>query len=131
MDGFISSSGSKIFGVRGDRNGVDRSVMGFEGRSNLEVGVPNFKSSIPTDRGEIGFESNFGLSFEERGISNTRNPFSVVGGFTGEFTFSNGVPQFNGFISSRGDDLSVIRGETTGEDFSSVSNESFFGNSGS
>jgi len=78
MDGFISSSGGKIFRIRGDRNGVNRSVMGFEGRSNLEVSVPNFKSSIPTNRGEIRFESNFGLSFEERGISDTRNPFSVV-----------------------------------------------------
>lgn len=66
--------------------------MRFECRSNLEVGVPNFESSIPSDRGEIWFKSNFALSFKERGISNTRNPFSVVGGFTGEFTVSKGVP---------------------------------------
>jgi len=55
----------------------------------------------------------------------------VVVRFTGEFAFSNGVPKFNGFISSRRDDLSVIRGETTGKDFFSVSNESFGGESGS
>jgi hypothetical protein len=46
---FVSSSSGKIFGVRGDGNGINRSVMGFESGSNLEVGVPNFESSIPTD----------------------------------------------------------------------------------
>jgi len=66
MERFVSSSSGKIFGVRGDGNSVDRSIMGSEGRSNLEVGVPNFKSSIPTDRGEIRFEGNFTLRFKHR-----------------------------------------------------------------
>jgi len=60
--------------------------------SNLEISVPNFESSIPTNRGEIGVESDFVLGFQQGRISNTRNPFSVVLGFTGEFTFSKGVP---------------------------------------
>jgi len=71
MERFISSSSGKIFGVRGDGNSVDRSVMGFEGRSDLEVSVPNFKSSIPSNGGKVRFKGNFALSFKERGISNT------------------------------------------------------------
>jgi len=55
----------------------------------------------------------------------------VVTGFTGEFTVSEGVPKFDGFVSSRGDDLSVVGGETTGEDFFGVSVELFDGFSGS
>lgn len=66
--------------------------MRFESRSDLEVSVPDFKSSIPSNRGKVRFKGNFALSFKERRISNTRNPFSVVRGFTGEFTVSKGVP---------------------------------------
>lgn len=131
MEALVSSSGGKIFGVGGDGDGVHTSVMGFEGGSDLEVGVPDLKSSIPTDRGEVRFKGDLALSLEQWGISNTRNPFGVVTGFTGEFTVSKGVPQFDGFISSGGDDLSVIGGETTGEDFFGVSDESFGGESGS
>jgi len=67
----VSSSGGKIFGVGGDGNSVDSSVMGFEVSSDLEVGVPDFESTIPTDRSEIGFESNFTGGFEHGRISNT------------------------------------------------------------
>lgn len=66
--------------------------MGFEGGSNLEISVPNFESSIPSDGGKVRLEGNFALGLEERGISDTRDPFGVVGGFTGEFTVSEGVP---------------------------------------
>jgi hypothetical protein len=55
----------------------------------------------------------------------------VVVGFTGEFTVGEGVPKFDGLVGSGGDDLSVVGGEATGEDFSSVSNKSFDGQSGS
>jgi hypothetical protein len=100
MERFVSSSSGKIFRVRGDGNSVNTSIMGFEGRSDLEVGVPDFESSIPSNRGEIWFKGNFALSFEERRISDTRDPFSVVTGFTGEFTVSQGVPEFDRFIGT-------------------------------
>lgn len=49
----------------------------------------------------------------------------MVVDFTGEFAFGNGVPKFDSFVSSGGDDLSVIGGETTSEDFFGVSVELF------
>jgi len=69
VERFVSSSGGKIFGVGGDGNSVNSSIMRSKGRSNLEVGIPNFKSSIPTDRGEVRFKGNFRLSFKERRVS--------------------------------------------------------------
>jgi len=49
MERLVSSSGGKIFTVRGDGNSVNGSIMGFEGGSDLEVNVPDLKSSIPTN----------------------------------------------------------------------------------
>lgn len=105
---FVSSSGGKIFAVGRNSDGVDRSLMGFEGGSNLEVGVPNFESSVPAGGGKVWVKGGFGLGFEEGRVSNAGNPFSVVVDFTGEFAFGNGVPKFDGFVSSRRDNLSVI-----------------------
>jgi len=66
--------------------------MRSESRSDLEVSVPNFKSSIPSDRGKVRFKLHFALGFKKRRISHTRDPFSVVRSFTGEFTVSEIVP---------------------------------------
>lgn len=49
MESLVSSSGGEILAVGGDGDGVDRSVMGFEGGSDLEVNVPDLESSVPTD----------------------------------------------------------------------------------
>jgi hypothetical protein len=81
----VSSSSGKIFGVGGNGYGVDRSFMGFEGGSDLEVGVPNLESSVPTGGGEVWVEDSFGLGLKEGTVSNAGNPFSVVVNFTGEF----------------------------------------------
>jgi len=54
---FIFTSGSDIFSIGGNTDGVNVSFMGFEGISDLEVGAPDFKSSIPTNRGKVGSES--------------------------------------------------------------------------
>lgn len=55
----------------------------------------------------------------------------MVVNFTGEFAFSKSVPKFDSFVSSRGDDLSIIGGETASENFFGVSIELFGGNSAS
>jgi len=47
----------------------------------------------------------------------------VVAGFTGKLAVSEGVPELDGLICSRGNDLSIIRGETAGKNFFSVSYE--------
>lgn len=126
---FVSSSSGKIFGVGGNGNGVNGSFMGFEGGSNLEIGVPDLESSVPTGGGEVWVEHGLGLGLQQGGVSNAGNPFSVVVNFTGEFAVGKSVPKFDSFVSSGGDDLSVIGGETTGEDFFGVSVELFGGDS--
>lgn len=45
---FVSSSSCKIFAVRRNGDGVNTSIMGLEGGSDLEVGIPNLESSIPS-----------------------------------------------------------------------------------
>lgn len=45
--------------------------MGFESGSDLEIGVPDLESSVPTGGGEVGVKDGLGLSFEEGGVSNT------------------------------------------------------------
>jgi len=97
---FISSSSGKIFAVGGNGNGVDTSFMGFEGGSNLEIGVPNFESSIPSGGGKVWLESSFGLGFKEGGVSHTGDPFGVIVDFTSEFAVSKGVPKFNALVSA-------------------------------
>jgi len=39
---FIFTSGSDVFSVGGNRDGVNVSFVGFEGISDLEVGGPDF-----------------------------------------------------------------------------------------
>ena len=46
---FSSSCGGEVFAVGGDADTVDVFVMMFERASDLEIGVPNFDSSIPAD----------------------------------------------------------------------------------
>lgn len=55
----------------------------------------------------------------------------MVVAFTGELVVSKSVPQFDSLIGSGGDDLSVIGGESDGEDFLGVSVEFLGGDSGS
>ena len=53
--------------------------MGFESVSNLEVSVPDFKSSIPSNRCKIGFEGRFGRSLQLGRISDLGDPVLMVG----------------------------------------------------
>lgn len=57
---FVFSSGGDVFSVGGDGNGVDVGFVGFEGVFNLDVGVPDFQSSVPSYRGEVGSLVSFG-----------------------------------------------------------------------
>jgi len=66
--------------------------MSFEGISNLKVGVPDFKFSIPSNRGEVRRELSFRVIFQDRGVSQRADPISVVVIFGGEFIISENVP---------------------------------------
>lgn len=59
----------------------------------------------------------------EWGVSQAGDPIGVVAFFRGVFAVTHGVPELDFFISTGGDDLSVIGREGNGEDFSVVSNE--------
>jgi len=80
--------------------------------SDLEVGVPDLDSSIPTHRAEVG-----GVVLQHRGVSDTAHPVLMVAFLRGELVLSSGVPQLDTLISSSRDNLSVIRGEGAGQDF--------------
>jgi len=122
---FVTSSSGEVLAVGGDCDGVDRSVVGFEGGSDLEIGVPDFESSIPTGRGEVGLEGGLGLGLKEGTVSHAGYPFGVVVGFRGEFAVSEGVPKFDLFVGTRRDNLSVAGREVTGENFLGVASELF------
>lgn len=123
VEDFVLTTSGQIFGVGGNGDSVNLSVMRLESVSNLEIGVPNFESSVPSDRGEIGFEGRLGGGLQLRRISNLRNPVLMVMLFRGIFAISKSIPEFNFLISTRRNNLSVIRGETDGEDFFLVSNK--------
>lgn len=105
--------------------------MRFEGGSDLEVGVPDLESAIPSDRGKVRVEGGLALGLEERRVSDAGNPFGVVVHFRSEFAVSEGVPEFDSLVGSRGNNLSVVGGEGAGKDFFGVSLELSGGESGS
>lgn len=119
----VFSSGGQVLGVGGDGDSVDLSVVGLEGVSDLEVGVPDLQSSVPSDRGEVGLEVGLGLGLQLGRVSDLGNPVLMVVAFAGVFAISQGVPELDFLVGSRGDDLSVVRGEADGEDFLLVSGE--------
>lgn len=103
---FASSSSGQILSIGRNRNTVHIVFEVFVARSDLEVGVPDFDSSIPADSAEVGF-----MVLKHRRVSNTAHPVLMVGIITSELVFSSGVPQFDSLISSSRNDLSVIRRE--------------------
>lgn len=66
--------------------------MGLESISNLEIGVPNLESSVPSYRGEVRFEGRFGLGLQLRRVSDLRNPVLMVIGVGSIFAISKGIP---------------------------------------
>lgn len=48
VENLVLASGGQIFGIGGNSNGVDLTVMGLEGVSDLEVDVPDLKAAIPS-----------------------------------------------------------------------------------
>jgi len=49
VQGFVLTTSSQIFSVGGNGNSVNLTFMRFESVSNLEIGIPDFKSSVPTN----------------------------------------------------------------------------------
>jgi len=123
MENFVFSTSGQIFGVGWNGNSVDLSAVWFECISDLEVSVPNFESSVPTDWGEVGLESDFGVGLEVGGVSHLADPVLMVVGLTGVLAVGQSVPKLDFVVGSWRDNLSVVGGEGHGENFLLVSDK--------
>jgi hypothetical protein len=119
----ILATSGQVLGVGGDSDGVDLTIMGLEGVSDLEISVPDLESSVPAHRGEVGVEGALGLGLQLGGISHLRHPVLMIVSFRGVLTVSQGVPELDFLISARGNDLTVVRGEGYSEYFLLVASE--------
>jgi len=93
--------------------------MGFESISNLEsVVVPDFQSSIPSNWNNIRFELlSLVRRFDNRRVSNARNPISVIVLLWSKLAISQSVPQLDFFTGASRDNLSVVRRESHWKNF--------------
>lgn len=122
-DVFFTTSGDVVT-HGGNGEGVDVFLMSLERVLDQEVGVPDLESTVPTDSGEVGV-------LGDGGISDAGDPVGVVVGFVGVLAVSKGVPELEASVSTSGDDLSVVLGESDGVDFLGVASEDSRGSSGS
>jgi len=81
---------------------------------NEEVFVPDFKSSIPSNRGEV-FKSWIWR------VSYSRNPIGVIVLGNSPFTETLDVPKLDVFFNTTREDETTLWGETAGENFFGMS----------
>ncbi len=113
----ILTTGSAKRAIGGDGDGVDVALMSGKVVAQFAVGqVPDLDELIPTsgdddrvggDRGETDARDPFGVTFRLRG--------------NGVLALSEGVPKLDGAIARTRDNLTVVNGESDGEDILGVS----------
>lgn len=86
-----SSSSSQILSIGWNRHTVDILIMMFETTSDLEIGIPDLDSTIPTHWTEVWTVSCF-LVLQDWWISNTTDPILMVWIITSEFVLSSSIP---------------------------------------
>lgn len=92
-DFLVFTTSCDVLSVGGDGKGVYVGFVGLEGVSDLEVGVPDLKLSVPSDRGEVGGEGlHFVSRFYNRRVSHAGNPVVVVVFVGRELAFGSDVP---------------------------------------
>lgn len=101
VEGLVLASGGQVLGVGGDGHGVDLSLVGLEGVSNLEIGVPDLESSVPSDRGEVGVEGALGLALQVGRVSDLADPVLMVVLLRGVSAVGQGVPEFDLLVGTR------------------------------
>ena len=102
--------------IRGDGDGVDIALMSSKIVAQFAVGqVPDLDELIPTSRDDDRVGS-------DGGETDARYPFSMTFrlGSNGVFALSESVPKLDGAIARSRDDLTVINGESDGEDILGV-----------
>lgn len=112
--------------IRGNSNGVDISRVASKGVSQLAVGqVPHLDGSVPGS-GNDGWLKGAGAE------SHTADPIGVsVVVLNGVLALTEGVPQLDGAVAGGGHDLTVVNGESDGEDVLGVTDEAAGGGAGS
>jgi len=119
---FTTGSNEGTEGSNG--KGVDVFLVSLEGVLQEEVGLPDLKSTVPTNSGEVWVLLDWG-------VSDAGNPIGVVVLVRGELAISHGVPELVGSVSGGRDNLSVVSREANGMNFLGVSDEGLGGLTGS
>lgn len=112
----ILATGSEVGTVGGDGEGIDEGIVSLEGVLDLEVGGPDLQETIPADGGDVWVLGGWG-------ISDFGNPVGVGLFLEGEFAVTDGVPELDVTVRTTGQDLSVVWGESNGQDFLGVAKE--------
>ena len=121
VDFTVSTTGGDEVGVWCKIEGVDLSFMSNESVHEGHDGViPDLDGLIPR-----GGNNNRLLDIVE--VSNAGNPVSMWVLVNGEFANSVDVPNLDGFIDGSGGDLSVIWGESNGENVLGVTDKGLVG----
>jgi len=106
VDELIFSSSGNIFTGWSNRKSINGTVMGFESVLDLEVFVPNFEESVPSNCGEV-------FAFIGRRISNSGNPVVVFVFVDCVFAITSDIPEFDIFFTTSRKDDTIIGVEAT------------------
>ena len=103
--------------IRRDGQGVNDSSVTNEVGSELAVGeIPNLDDLVPSSR---DYQRLLGGGRE----TDARNPVVVLILLNGVLALTECVPQLDGLVATRRDDLSVVRRETNAENVALVRDE--------
>jgi len=117
VDLSVSTTGGDEVGVWSEIKGVDLSFVSNKGvHEGHDSVIPDLDGLIPRGR-----DNNRLLDIVE--ISNAGNPVSMWVLVNGEFTNSVDIPNLDGFIDRTRGDLSVVWGESNGENILGVTNK--------
>lgn len=121
LDDLVLTTGGDVHAVSGDVQSVDDGLVGLDGSNDSEDAVPDLEFAVPTDGSIV-------LGLGGLGESDSGDPVFVVVLVMwrlrgGDLALSQSVPQFDGFLNTGGENLSVVSGESAGEQFFVVANE--------
>jgi len=121
VDFTVSTTGGDEVGVWCKIKSVNLSFVSYEGvHEGHNSVIPNLDGLIPR-----GGDNDWLLDIME--ISNAGNPVSMWVLVNGELADSVDVPNLDGFIDRSRGDLSVVWGESNGEDILGVTDKSLMG----
>ena len=115
-DGLVFSAGGDVLSGWCDGQGVDSSIMSFEGELNLEVLVPDLKESVPAYSSEV-FQLLRGR------VPNPTNPVIVNVLVNRVLALTFHVPELDVLLASTRQDNPVVGVKAAGEDLLGVTVE--------